>query len=156
MARTSSSLDMPHGADDASVYRTPRLRSLVATLLVMSYSVMAHAGDIARDTPSASMALATGLYAAPGPSAAVSSVKTPNVTATPLPAEAPSTVVVQAAPPGPAVPVVAAVPPGKLPDTTGWINYVAVIASLVGAFAGLAGMIMGAIALRRVSRRRRY
>jgi hypothetical protein len=156
MARTSSSLDTPPNADSASPLWSRHLRPLAMTLLVASHGVIAHAADIAKDTPAASMALATGLYATPGPSAAVSTVKTPNVTSTPLPTEAPPTVVAQAASPGPAVPVVAAVPPGKLPDTTGWINYVAVIASLVGAIAGIAGMVMGGIALRRVSRRRRY
>jgi hypothetical protein len=57
----------------------------------------------------------------------------------------------------PAPAVIAAAPLASPPaTTTGWTNYVTVIASLVGALAGIAGMIMGGLALRRVSRRRRY
>jgi negative regulator of sigma E activity len=121
-------------------------------LLVSLHGAPALAGDIAQNTPAASMALATGLYAAPGQSAAVSTVQTPSVTTSPLPEQAPPASV---SVPAPAV--IAAAPLASPPaTTTGWTNYVTVIASLVGALAGIAGMIMGGLALRRVSRRRRY
>ena len=128
-------------------------RPLAVALIALLHCASVHAADVVRDTPAASMALATGLYAAPGQSAAVSTVATPTVAASPLPPEAPPPRAPEVASP---VSVVAAVPIGKTPETTGWTNYVAVIASLVGAVAGIAGMIMGGVALRRVSRRRRY
>jgi hypothetical protein len=52
--------------------------------------------------------------------------------------------------------LVATAPPAKAPQAD-WMNYVAVIAGIVGAIAGIAGAIMGGLSLRRVNRQeRRY
>jgi hypothetical protein len=123
------------------------LLPLVATSLLCLHCAVALAGDIARNTPVASMALAQGLYAAPGPSAAVSAVATPTVTATALPSEPPPKIVSAQAPAAIASPL-----PSKAPETTDWTNYVAMIAGIVGAITGIAGAIMGALGLRRASR----
>jgi hypothetical protein len=137
---------------DASACQSRRARGrllpLVATLLFSAHGTVALAGDIARDTPAASMALAAGLYATPGTSTSVSVVATPSVTATALPAEAPPNKV-SAPPPV----VIASALPAKVPETTtNWISYVALIAGIVGAITGIAGAIMGALSLRRASR----
>ncbi|MGF7132403.1 hypothetical protein P3T40_003886 [Paraburkholderia sp. EB58] len=129
---------------------------LVGALLFSLHCAPALAGDIARDTPAASMALAQGLYATPGPSASVSTVATPTVTASPLPSASPPLAsppeIVWAAAPS----LVATAPPAKAPQAD-WMNYVAVIAGIVGAIAGIAGAIMGGLSLRRVNRQeRRY
>jgi hypothetical protein len=129
---------------------------LVGALLFSLHCAPALAGDIARDTPAASMALAQGLYATPGPSASVSTVATPTVTASPLPSASPPLAsppeIVSAAAPS----LVATAPPAKAPQAD-WMNYVAVIAGIVGAIAGIAGAIMGGLSLRRVNRQeRRY
>lgn len=126
------------------------LLPLVATSLLTLHCALAGAGDIARDTPVASMALAEGLYAAPGPSAAVSVVATPTVTATALASEPPPKIVSAPAPAAIASPLPAKIP--ETPETTGWTNYVAMIAGIVGAITGIAGAIMGALALRRASK----
>jgi hypothetical protein len=117
---------------DASACQSRRARGrllpLVATLLFSAHGTVALAGDIARDTPAASMALAAGLYATPGTSTSVS---------------------VSAPPPV----VIASALPAKVPEsTTNWISYVALIAGIVGAITGIAGAIMGALSLRRASR----
>ena len=127
-----------------------RLLPLVATLLFSAHGGVALAGDVARDTPAASMALATGLYATPGTSTSVSVVATPSVTATALPQESPPNKV---SPPQPVV-IAAPLPPkaSTAPETTDWTNYVAMIAGIVGAITGIAGAIMGALGLRRASR----
>jgi hypothetical protein len=113
---------------------------LVGALLFSLHCAPALAGDIARDTPAASMALAQGLYATPGPSASVSTVATPTVTASPLPSASPPLAsppeIVSAAAPS----LVATAPPAKAPQAD-WMNYVAVIAGIVGAIAGIAGAI---------------
>jgi hypothetical protein len=132
------------------------LLRLVGALLFSLHCAPALAGDIARDTPAASMALAQGLYATPGPSASVSTVATPTVTASPLPSASPPLAsppeIVSAAAPS----LVATAPPAKAPQAD-WMNYVAVIAGIVGAIAGIAGAIMGGLSLRRVNRQeRRY
>jgi hypothetical protein len=143
-----------NAAESDSARRSIRpLFPLAATLLVSLHCATALAGDIARDTPAASMALAQGLYAAPGPSAAVSSVATPVITASPLPSEAPPDKVSAAAPSIVAT-ATAAPSPAKAPETE-WINYVAVIAGIVGAITGIAGAIMGGLGLRMASRQRR-
>jgi hypothetical protein len=129
---------------------------LVGALLFSLHCAPAVAGDIARDTPAASMTLAQGLYATPGPSASVSTVATPTVTASPLPSASlplasPPETVSAAAPP-----LIATAPPAKARQAD-WMSYVAVIAGIVGAIAGIAGAIMGGLSLRRVNRQeRRY
>ena len=89
------------------------LLRLVGALLFSLHCAPALAGDIARDTPAASMALAQGLYATPGPSASVSTVATPTVTASPLPSASPPLAsppeIVSAAAPS----LVATAPPAK-------------------------------------------
>ena len=133
-----------------------RLLPLVAISLFCVHCAAARAGDIARDTPAASMALAEGLYkaSASSSSAAVSVVATPTVTATTLPSEPqPNKVSAPAPIPAPAPAVIATSLPSKAPETTGWISYVALIAGIVGAITGIAGAIMGALALRRASKR---
>lgn len=146
-------LPMTPNAAPSSVRRhLARLLPLAAGLVFSLHCAAARAGDIARDTPAASMTLAQGLYATPGPSASVSSVTTPTITASPLPS-APAPVVISAA----AAPsLIAPAPPAKAPETA-WINYVAVIAGIVGALAGIAGGIMGGLALHRAKgQARRY
>jgi hypothetical protein len=142
------------------VYLSFLLPAYPAAVIFALHGVSASAADIARDTPAASMALATGLYATPGTSASVSTVTTPVVTASPLPPETPPQKV------APAAPAVAFVPPTssangaaegatvavETPREAGWTDYVAVIAGMVGAIAGIAGAIMGALGLRRVNR----
>jgi hypothetical protein len=130
-----------------------RLLPLVATLFLCVHGAVALAGDIARDTPPASMALAEGLYAKPGTSAAVSVVATPTVTAAALPSEPPPKIapaLASASAPAPAV--IVAAQPAKAPETSNWISYVAIIAGIVGAITGIAGAIMGALGLRRASK----
>lgn len=140
----------PHAANSGISRQLCRLLPLVAAL----HGAAALAGDIARDTPAASMALAQGLYATPGPSASVSSVATPTITASPLPsAPAPAPAPVAAAPAVAPV-LVATAAPAKAPETD-WTGYVAIIAGIVGALAGIAGAIMGGLALRSVSRQKR-
>jgi hypothetical protein len=151
-------LRMPSVRHVSQLY-SPRflLPACSAAVLLALYGVSACAADIARDTPAASMALATGLYAAPGPSAAVSTVTTPVVTASPLPPDAPPQKI------SPAAPAVVSVPPASsnasvttevavAHQETGWSSYVAIVAGLVGAIAGIAGAIMGGLGLRRVNR----
>jgi hypothetical protein len=142
------------------VYLSSLLPAYPAALLFALHGLSASAADIARDTPAASMALATGLYATPGPSASVSNVTTPVVTASPLPPETPPQKV------APAAPAVVVVPPAsgangategaagaaETPREAGWVDYVAVIAGIVGAIAGIAGAIMGGLGLRRANR----
>ncbi|MGF6723602.1 hypothetical protein P3T43_002957 [Paraburkholderia sp. GAS41] len=142
----------PHAANPGISRQWCRLLPLVAAL----HGGAALAADIARDTPAASMALAQGLYATPGPSASVSSVATPTITASPLPsapAPAPVAATVAAAAASAAAPIVTAAP-AKAPETD-WTGYVAIIAGIVGALAGIAGAIMGGLALRSVSRQKR-
>jgi hypothetical protein len=125
------------------------LLSLAAVPLFSLHCVAALAGDISRDTPAASMALAQGLYATPAPSATVSVVATPTVTASALPSESPPDRVTVAAPP----PV--ETPPPLKASRTDWTSYVAIVTGIVGAIAGIAGAIMGALGLRRANRQRR-
>jgi hypothetical protein len=129
---------------------------LAGALLFSLHCAPVLADDIARNTPTASMALAEGLYATPGPSASVSTVATPTVTVSPLPSPPPPSPSppenVSAAAPS----LVATAPPAKAPQGD-WMNYVAVIAGIVGAIAGIAGAIMGGLGLRRANRQeRRY
>jgi hypothetical protein len=128
-----------------------RLLSLVAALFFSLHGAAALAGDIARDTPAASMTLAEGLYATPGPSASVSTVATPTITASPLPSAPPPVAVPAAAP---SLAVTAPPPPAKAPEAE-WISYAAIVMGVVGAIAGIAGAIMGALALRRANRQER-
>jgi hypothetical protein len=130
-----------------------RVLPLVAALFFSLHGAAALAGDIARDTPAASMALAQGLYAAPGPSAAVSTVATPTITASPLPSASPP-VAVPAAAPSLAATAPLPPPPVKAPEAE-WISYAAIVMGVVGAIAGIAGAIMGALALRRANRQAR-
>ena len=143
-----------NATDSDSSRHSTRLFPLAVALLLSLHCAAALAGDIARDTPAASMTLAEGLYATPGPSASVSTVATPAITASPLPSVAPSdkplaaASLVAAAPPPP--------PATKAPEAE-WINYAAIITGIVGAIAGIAGAIMGALGLRRANRQeRRY
>jgi hypothetical protein len=133
------------------------LPTVGAAVLFALHCGSALAGDIARDTPAASMALAAGLYAAPGPSAAVSAVTTPRVTASPLPAESPAQNVPAVASSVVAIPLPSKAPEAHEAPAAAWINYVAVITGIVGAIAGIAGAIMGGLGLRRANREgRRY
>jgi hypothetical protein len=136
-------------ADSESPRHSIRLLPLVAALLFSLHGAPVLAGDIARDTPAASMALAAGLYATPGPSASVSTVATPTITASPLPSAPPPEKVPAAAPP-----LVVTAAPAKAPEAD-WMNYVAIITAIVGAIAGIAGAIMGGLGLRRANRQGR-
>ncbi|WP_147329538.1 hypothetical protein [Paraburkholderia sp. DHOC27] len=133
-----------------------------ASLLLASHCMPSCAGDIARDTPAASMALAANLYAAPPSSAAVSTVATPLVSATPLPPTTPPASVA-ASTPSLAAASAPLAPPADASATrstttdartteAGWTNYVAIICGVVGAIAGIAGAIMGGLGLRRANR----
>jgi hypothetical protein len=136
-------------ADPDSPRHPVNLLPLAAALLFSLHSAAAVAADTARDTPAASMALAEGLYATPGPSASVSTVVTPTVIASPLPSPSPPEKVSAAAPS-----LVATAPPPKAPEAE-WIYYVAIIMGIVGAITGIAGAIMGGLGLRRASRQGR-
>lgn len=137
-----------HSARYVTTYRLTR----AAALLFSLHCAGALAGDIARDTPAASMALAQGLYATPGQSASVSPVVTPTVTASPLPSPVttpppppePSAAHVSVGTPSPGVTLAPAAAP-----QANWTNYVGVVAGLVGAITGIAGAIMGYLGLRR-------
>lgn len=136
------------------------LSAFSTVLFLTAHCVPARAADIARDTPSASMAMAVGLYAAPSSSAAVSTVSTPVVSVSPLPPESAPQKVVAASPS-----VVVTSPPAEVHEAAtteaaaassapraDWTNYVAMIAGIVGAIAGIAGAIMGGLGLRRANR----
>jgi hypothetical protein len=145
-------------ADPDSPRHPVNLLPLAAALLFSLHSAAAVAADIARDTPAASMALAEGLYATPGPSASVSTVATPTVIASPLPPTVMASPLPSPSPPekvsAAAPSLVATAPPPKAPEAE-WINYVAIIMGIVGAITGIAGAIMGGLGLRRASRQER-
>lgn len=144
---------MQNAAASDSPRHSIRLLPLVAALFFSLHGKAALAGDIARDTPAASMALAQGLYATPGPSASVSTVVTPTITASPLPS-APTPVAVPVATRSLAATAPPPSPPVKAPEAE-WISYAAIVLGIVGAIAGIAGAIMGALALRRANHQAR-